>query len=408
MTSTDKYTLIFDGNHFLHKTLHICKKIAAQENRTFNFFDDPEADKNLLLWKITQDFSSEMKKFSNIIENVVYAVDSSSWRKEYFPQEEIDSEDALKYKGTREYSEEFNWDGLYKTHEEFRDALEKSGITNVRIKGAEADDIVFAWSSLLNSKGKNSLIISGDNDLLQLVNHDNTNGTNTIYYHKSKQKIFAYQGFTDWLNQDQESVDIFNQPISMIDNAKDNLKKCLKAFEIEEINSEEFQFTKILVGDTGDNVASLYTIEATYKSGKKSGEKYYKRLTSTQAYKILNSFKEYNKDLTISESIFWNPEYISQICKLAKKICKIDFIDTKDLIKNYEDNRNLMILNSRALPNGIMTAMLENASKHSNKIISNDNMNILKKFDSVLEFTSYTSESKKKQNTSGFFGQFNI
>ena len=43
-----KYTLTFDGNHFLHKTLHVSGHI---KDTPLNFIDDPEGDKNILLWK---------------------------------------------------------------------------------------------------------------------------------------------------------------------------------------------------------------------------------------------------------------------------------------------------------------------------------------------------------------------
>jgi 5'-3' exonuclease len=407
MTFSDKYTVVFDGNHFLHKTLHVVNKIAAQEGRTFNFIDDPEADKNLLLWKLSLDYCSEIKKFSSILENVVYAIDSSSWRKEYFPEEEIEKDPTLKYKGTRKYKEDFNWNLLYKAHDEFAKGLSEKKVKIVKIQGSEADDIVFAWSTYLNSNGKNCLIISGDNDLLQLVNLDNSNGTNTLYYHKNRKKIYSYSGFSEWLSKKDEGVDIFNQPISLVDNTKDNLKAVLKYFEIEELNSEEFQFTKILVGDQGDNVKPLYSIERVYRSGKKEGETWIKSLNSTESSKILSKFKEtYHED--ISESLFWNFDYIKKICSITKKICKLDHIPIDQLIKNYEDNRNLMILNNRSIPPSIMEAMLSSVSTLHKQTMDNSDINELRSYENVLEKTTYSKETKSSQNTSGFFGSFDL
>lgn len=407
MTFSDKYTIVFDGNHFLHKTMHVVSKIVEQEGRIFNLIDDPAADKNTLLWKLSMDFASEIKKFTDISENVVYCIDSGSWRKQYFTEEHLDSNPDDKYKGTREYKNDFSWDKLYEAHTEFTKALEKSGIKVVKIQGCEADDLIFAWSTYLNSKGKNCLIISGDNDMLQLVNHDNSNGTNTIYYHKNKQKIFASNGFKSWLERESSSIDIFNQPISLADNTKQNLRGALKQFEIEELNSEEFQFTKILVGDSGDNVKALYTTEMTYKSGKKAGEKWYKSLDSTQSYKILQEFKTLVNE-PIQESMFWNPEYVLAICKIAKKVCKLAHMETETLVKNYEDNRNLMILNVRSLPSGIMDSMLESISKLHTKNIPESNMKTLRSYEKILEGTTYSEKTKKKQNSAGFFGGFDL
>jgi len=76
---TGKYTLIFDGNFWLHKTYFIGQKIKT--GKPFNFIDEPEADRNLLLWKLSVDFSAEIRRFEGVVNRIVYTVDSSSWRK---------------------------------------------------------------------------------------------------------------------------------------------------------------------------------------------------------------------------------------------------------------------------------------------------------------------------------------
>ena len=68
--------------------------------------------------------------------------------------------------------------------------------------GCEADDLIFGWSSYLNSVGRNSIILSGDNDLIQLVHHDATSNTNTIYYNKFIKSLYVYPGFTEWIAND--------------------------------------------------------------------------------------------------------------------------------------------------------------------------------------------------------------
>jgi hypothetical protein len=60
-----KYTLIFDANFWLHKTYFIGQKI--KQGKPFNFIDEPEADKNLLLWKLSVDLKCNNKSFQKIL-----------------------------------------------------------------------------------------------------------------------------------------------------------------------------------------------------------------------------------------------------------------------------------------------------------------------------------------------------
>ena len=99
---TGKYTLIFDGNFWLHKTYFIGQKIKT--GKPFNFIDEPDADKNLLLWKLSTDFAAEIKRFEGVVNRIVYTVDSSSWRKKFLD---------TAYKANRVKSESINWNEIY-------------------------------------------------------------------------------------------------------------------------------------------------------------------------------------------------------------------------------------------------------------------------------------------------------
>jgi len=232
---TGKYTILVDGNFFLHKTFHIGSKIKS--GKPFNFIDEPEEDKNLLLWKLAMDFASEIKRFEGITNKIVYTVDSSSWRKKF-----LDTQ----YKANRVKSDTINWNAIYECHNEFINGLESLGVIVSRVKGAEADDLIFAWSSELNQNGQNAVIISGDNDLLQLVNLDNSSSANTIYYNKFDKDIHAFPKFQKWLDQEEHNTthDIFNMPVDLMSNTKQNLREVIKSskMKIHEVNVMEFLF----------------------------------------------------------------------------------------------------------------------------------------------------------------------
>ena len=62
----NRYTLIVDGNYFLHKTLFISGKIKRKGS--LNFIDEPEKDSDLLANKLATDFAYEVRRFSPILD----------------------------------------------------------------------------------------------------------------------------------------------------------------------------------------------------------------------------------------------------------------------------------------------------------------------------------------------------
>lgn len=386
---TGKYTLIVDGNFFLHKTYFIGQKIKS--NGAFNFIDEPEADKNLLLWKLSIDFASEIKRFEGILNQVVYCIDSSSWRKTY-----LDTQ----YKANRTKSESINWSAIYDVHTEFSKTLESLGVIVSRVYGAEADDLIFAWSSYLNQNGKNAIILSGDNDLLQLVHQDKSSGANTIYYNKFNKDMHVFPGFSDWLSVEDHANttnDIFNMPVNLMSNVKQNLRGILKSNKMKshEVNVNEFIFRKILIGDSGDNVPPLDT---KIKEGPKGPITY--RVTDTMANKILNLFIK--DKIFVKQIHFFEDSYIEEICKFAKTIIKIDD-DIEKIKRNWIRNRDLVFLHASCIPEKIIQSMFNNIDSSKFKALSADGFHSLMSKDKILEKTSWTSERKTEFNESNLF-----
>lgn len=357
----NKYTLIVDGNFFLHKTFFISGKI--KRDGTLNFIDELEKDSDLLASKLATDFAYEVRRFAPILDGIVYCIDSHSWRKDYYPTTNaLDTASSGEYKGTRTKDNKINWKAVYDLHDKFAESLKALGVTISRVDGAEADDLIFAWSAYLNMNSKNGLIFSGDNDLIQLVCNSEANGTNTLYYNKFAKTMYTFENFENWIStSDIKSVDIFDQPLDLTSNTKNALQGVLQGVIIKEMNTNEFVFKKILTGDAGDNVSPLYQFKKTSKEGKTRVF----NITDNKATKIL---EDYEKDYgTINESTFFSQESISNICQIAKVNLKIHDRNLDQLIDKYETNRNLMYLHNSALPPAIMNAMLESieSSKHS-------------------------------------------
>jgi 5'-3' exonuclease len=380
---TGKYTLIFDANFWLHKTYYIGQKI--KKGKPFNFIDELEQDKNLLLWKLSVDFAAEIKRFEGITNRIVYAIDSNSWRKTFHPQSE--------YKANRVKSADINWSAIYEVHNEFIASLEKMGVIVSRVKGAEADDLVFAWSSYLNQIGQNALIISGDNDLLQLVNHDKSSGANTLYYNKFDKDLHVFPGFSDWLSVEESNNDIFNMPIDIMTNAKSNLRQIIKTnkMDLDEVNINEFVFKKIIVGDKGDNVSPL---EIKYKGSRTFV------VTDNQANQILNEFK--SDKVFVNQSHFFNDEYINRICEISQKVIKIEK-SISEIREKWELNRNLVYLHKKCIPDSVNTDMFSHIESKPIVSFSAMELHSLMDKDSILAKTSYTKEKLDSFNESTIF-----
>jgi len=373
----NKYTLLIDGNFWLMKSFHICQKIKT--GKALNFIDEPEIDKQVILWKMSLDFSAEIKRFSSIIDRVVYTVDNNSWRKRY--------EADVEYKGNRVQSTDVDWKMLFDVHDDFVKGLQSSGVIVTRLNGAEGDDSIFAWSSYLNSIDKNSIIVSGDNDLLQLVYKNGE--TNTIYYNKFDKKLHTPIGFEKLLNNvsSDEVVDIFNMsPKDMID-IRNDIKTIITKdkIKIDEINPNEFVFAKILKGDDGDNVTPLYVKMKDTKGGLKRF-----KVTDKHCDEILKLYKK--EYMSVKEMHFFEDEHIEMICTFAKIIIKIDDKDISELITKWKMNRDLMFLHKKCLPAVVYDSLMEHI-ENSQHFLGGIALHNLMQKDNILKETCYEFDS---------------
>ena len=121
------------------------------------------------------------------VDDVVLTVDSKSWRKDIYPD--------AKYKGTRKQNKTVDWTAVYEVYEAFQQIVAKKGVTVHQIQGAEADDVIFGWSTMLNARGKSCIVWTGDRDLIQLVNYSTTNDAHTVWYYNTKKSLYGYKGF---------------------------------------------------------------------------------------------------------------------------------------------------------------------------------------------------------------------
>lgn len=109
------------------------------------------------------------KKFRNEYGQMVIACDSSSWRKDYFPNYKF------KRKSGREEST-LDWNEIFRIINMVREEIEQNIPWKViKVDNAEADDIIGAIAIESQEFGKNEpiMIVSADKDFIQLHKYSN-------------------------------------------------------------------------------------------------------------------------------------------------------------------------------------------------------------------------------------------
>jgi 5'-3' exonuclease len=150
--------ILIDGNHAMNRLVFMNLQ---------NIKESQDFLSHLLLQQvisIAQQFGASKKN------EVVIAVDSSSWRKEYYNTNKVQFKDLENetYKGNRTKSSDIPWSDIYATYSDICKVINQySDFKSVQVDGAEADDII----AVLTKEKKQTeqvWIISSDKDFVQL------------------------------------------------------------------------------------------------------------------------------------------------------------------------------------------------------------------------------------------------
>ena len=335
-----KHTLLIDGNYFLHSRLFVLPNKKGEQ-----LLGTEDSQKGLMR-KLCIDFASELRKMSTFVDQIVVTVDSKSWRKDLFPE--------AQYKGTRVQDNSVNWKAVFSVYAEWQEILAKQGVVIHQINGAEADDVIFGWSTQLNNEGRNCIVWSGDRDLIQLVNYNDATDAYSLWYYSSRRVLIGFEGFEDLLTKratDTMSNDdlLFNMSSDATaqDQAKENLTEWIRTNRVttQEINCDDFIFTKIIQGDKSDNIRSVVTWTKTAASGKIMNYS----ITEKNANKILDKFKETEGDFTIDK--FFNKDCVSLIVDIIHTT--IGKSTPEEIRARFNQNLDLMLLHFNTIPDPI-------------------------------------------------------
>ena len=367
-----KHTLLIDGNYFVFSRLFVLPK-----PKTGKLLGDDKQKKQFMR-KLSIDFASEMRKLKGFVDDVVLTVDSKSWRKDLYPESN--------YKGTRKASSNVEWSGVYEVYEAWQNILATKGVTVHQIQGAEADDVLFGWSTMLNNRGKSCLVWTGDRDLIQLVNYSKPNDAHTIWYYNTKKSLYAYEGF---IKDMEDSISSTMTDTDMLFNMggqhmlRDNYQKEILDWTIAngisttEVNCEHFIFNKILTGDKSDNIQSVVTWQKEMKDGKLRSYS----ITDKVADKIYEQFVKEGEEFTIDH--LFSKEQNDRLVDIIYRVIGRTNVNT--IKSNLSSNIGLMLLHTRTIPDSIQRAIYSAIEKDWEGAI--DDIEAVQHMENILEGT---------------------
>jgi 5'-3' exonuclease len=338
--------VLIDGNYIFHKTFGVFAGYTSKDpGKTLSDIKD----RSLFIRKIATDLCSSLRDLPTG-GRLIFTSDSRSWRKK------IEIEGGG-YKSDRIKDENVDWSIFFELLNEFGKHLEKMGFIYSKVEGAEGDDLLLYWSEYFNSIGENCFIISGDKDLYQLVKIKNKSWTCTWNTNSKRNILSVPKGWKEYWLENKSEISVFNT-LDFIDSDKEKMSNLLNKIELIEIEDKKFIFNKVLVGDKGDCVPSVWEM--------KKGEKI-QNFTQKKSDIVMESFvssKWYNEEII---DIIEDPDFLSWISGFILRISKdIDSEENREKVtKNLIRNFNLMWLDSNMIPEYVTDEMEKEISRGS-------------------------------------------
>jgi 5'-3' exonuclease len=268
--------------------------------------------------------------------NVYFVSDSKekSWRKQIYQE----------YKGTRKKDSDIDWNFVYNAYGEFKDSI-KGFLKVMEAPHIEGDDWISFLSNKANSEGRSTFIVSNDYDIKQLVFYS----LNPLYINImtnemfNKEKLFLPKNYQIFLSG------VRNLPNNDIFNLNDNkeflilIDRFLNKYEINEIDSTESLMIKIISGDKGDNIDSVFK---QVKNGKTRG------IGEKGAKTIYDDYI-----MEFGEPNLYDPDLYENIADIICEKKKLSKSSISDIVENIKGNVKLIDLRLHNLPDNIIEKM---------------------------------------------------
>lgn len=335
-----RFTLIIDGHNFFFRSLWSTFRQGGKSKVL-----STQKDKDTFEKKLMVDFCAVIKQVNPIINDIVFIMDSHSWRKDLLLQQE--------YKGNRKkVQDDIDKVGFNTVIGNFADTLRSVGVKVSQVDRSEGDDLIYAWSEHLFNEGKSSLILSTDRDLNQLVKC--VNGVHIIQYGPVNNKMWVSETsdieIKKLSNRQVTQENLFNEFFTIsIEN--DPFERFVEGVNIEVVNPEKVRFMKIVGGDTSDNIFPVY-----YKAATKDTRA--KGLGPKTVEKIYDQFKD-KLGCEFDYHIYTQEDTIKLLCNVIYDVAKIqdEEFTRRMLFENIKCNTSLVSLTDESIPEDVVSSM---------------------------------------------------
>lgn len=374
-----RYSLVIDGNYFLFKTLYVASQSSGELLGTTE-------DREVYVRKLAIDLAYQIRLMDGFIDQVVWTLDSRSWRKDFFPQAE--------YKATRKQDSSINWDGFTQATADFRDILARHGAQISKVAGAEGDDLIYAWCTANMAAGKSTIIMTGDRDMMQLVSMNPAGSAHTMLWAPVQKQFYIPIGLKERITHQPSD---FFESLRSSTSGHETITRLLETMpakgkaNIAEVDPVEVMFCKVLTGDTGDNVPPAYW----YTTKDRNGKTRTYGVTLDKAMAVVEEFCKRHGEL--NPLFLHSAEHIRDLANILVRVANAKYMSPEQIIGNINVNVSLMILSARTIPEGILDEMFKHIEEQGDY---RADMSRLMNMKAMLEGTPYISEGGALQVTS--------
>lgn len=331
-------SVLWDGNYLFHKTFAVFSDFGSKQPG--EILSKP-AERDMFMRKIITDLCYALNQIP-VNGHIIFCKDSRSWRKDL----KIERAD---YKSSRIKDEKVDWGSFFELMDEFGKFLEINGYIYSTANGAEGDDLLWFWNKKLKEEGHNVIVLTGDKDSHQLVSCDET-WTICWNANSKNNKIFCSENWKrDYLDQETETS-IFSLNF-VEDHEKEKMKLLAASATLEATDPKKLTFEKILTGDKGDDVPSVFSYEKT------PGKIF--KLTKAKAESIYENYKQSGWGNLELEDIWKNEEFKNWISGFVlRSMSYTDNVENRKIVaNNYKENAQLVWLSDQVIPEGVLTEM---------------------------------------------------
>jgi len=353
-TNTRKnLNIVIDGNYFFHKTLPV---YFSSDDAVSIPKLTSEEDQGFYARKLIMDFAYMMRNlFFPTLNNVILVFDSRSWRKD------IEIHENAGYKSNRVKSSTINWEGFYEVLNKFSDLMQEQHIFVSRVKGAEGDDLLHLYAQKFLSIGEDTIAVTGDKDIWQIVNNKNDNFVSVLVNNSKFSKlILDMPTYQRTLNENATIMD----PQGYYNNFINLSKLEDSGFKRNELDPIKHSFEKIFPGDAGDGVPPV----VSWSKKQKNGTDRIYRITGAKTKEIWaymdNKYTGWDRIFNLTSDADFDTIYRLMVkCTFDKKL-GMSHIESQNLSKEYikdQLNRNikLMVLHDKVIPQDIIDGFEE-------------------------------------------------